>query len=246
MANRKDMRREDLSGWTVCTLIDGAEMADTNAVVPYTEPEEKKDASSDIQGTMASTLPMAAIFTRNKYAAANCALWSNADADFCRMIGWTSVIFAVQGWLSETAASKSSQATPAIFSVGMAFLSLGVIRSLVVLLDDLRELVFWALIVFAIRRPGVSSSFDKTDAVQGISYLYSVWRLSYDVASIFVASFKTFGIECDMRGYKIVILGLIGALTYIFTMGMMGDLDVVTFTTGLVVGVLIECDMKDE
>ncbi|KAK5692098.1 hypothetical protein LTR97_011272 [Elasticomyces elasticus] len=89
MANRKDMRREDL-------------------IVPYTEPEEKKDASSDIQGTMASTLPMAAIFTRNK------------------MIGWTSVIFAVQGWLSETAASKSSQATPAIFSVGMAFLSLGV------------------------------------------------------------------------------------------------------------------------
>ncbi|KAK4892891.1 hypothetical protein LTR27_008619 [Elasticomyces elasticus] len=107
MANRKDMRREDL-------------------IVPYTEPEEKKDASSDIQGTMASTLPMAAIFTRNKYAAANFALWSNADADLCRMIGWTSVIFAVQGWLSETAASKSSQATPAIFSVGMAFLSLGV------------------------------------------------------------------------------------------------------------------------
>ncbi|KAK5742282.1 hypothetical protein LTS12_024326 [Elasticomyces elasticus] len=91
MANRKDMRREDL-------------------IVPYTEPEEKKDASSDIQGTMASTLPMAAIFTRNK------------------MIGWTSVIFAVQGWLSETAATKSSQATPAIFSVGMAFLSLGVVR----------------------------------------------------------------------------------------------------------------------
>ncbi|KAK3656345.1 hypothetical protein LTR56_003047 [Elasticomyces elasticus] len=228
MANRKDMRREDL-------------------IVPYTEPEEKKDASSDIQGTMASTLPMAAIFTRNKYAAANCALWSNADADFCRMIGWTSVIFAVQGWLSETAASKSSQATPAIFSVGMAFLSLGVMRAFGDLLDEWIELVFWALIAFAIRRPGESLSVGIRAALQVATYQYSVGRLSCAVASITVTTFKTFGIEYDMSVCHKVILGLIGALTCIFTMGMMGDLNVVTIIMGLVIGVLIECDpLKDE
>ncbi|EMC98552.1 hypothetical protein BAUCODRAFT_32610 [Baudoinia panamericana UAMH 10762] len=50
MANRKDMRREDL-------------------IVPYVEPAPPKE--NDAQSMMASTLPMAAIFTRNKYAAEN-------------------------------------------------------------------------------------------------------------------------------------------------------------------------------
>lgn len=76
-------------------------------IVPYMPPEKEKDGQ-DVSSTMASTLPMAAIFTRNK------------------MIGWTAVIFAIQSWLSETPASKSSASTPAIFSVGMALLSLGV------------------------------------------------------------------------------------------------------------------------
>ncbi|KAK5164340.1 uncharacterized protein LTR77_010036 [Saxophila tyrrhenica] len=56
---------------------------------------------------MSSTLPMAAIFTRNK------------------MIGWTSVMVSVQGWLSETPAQKEKAGTPAYFSVGMAVLALG-------------------------------------------------------------------------------------------------------------------------
>ncbi|KAK5740141.1 hypothetical protein LTR17_004853 [Elasticomyces elasticus] len=42
MANRKDMRREDLSGWTVCTLIDGAKMADTNAQLCLTRSPKRR------------------------------------------------------------------------------------------------------------------------------------------------------------------------------------------------------------
>nr|POF16712.1 uncharacterized protein CFP56_71353 [Quercus suber] len=83
--SKKDMRRDDL-------------------VVPYTEPKQEKE-SQDMQGTMASTLPMAAIFTRNK------------------MIGWTAVIFAIQSWLSETPAQAASSGTPGIFAVAMALLS---------------------------------------------------------------------------------------------------------------------------
>ncbi|WPH01429.1 Hypothetical protein R9X50_00427500 [Acrodontium crateriforme] len=87
-AARKDMRRNDL-------------------IVPYMAPKEDKD-SSDIQSTMASTLPMAAIFTRNK------------------MIGWTSVIVALQQWLSETSTQKANASSPAYLSVGMALLSVAV------------------------------------------------------------------------------------------------------------------------
>ncbi|KAK4944404.1 hypothetical protein LTR66_014506 [Elasticomyces elasticus] len=54
---------------------------------------------------MASTLPMAAIFTRNK------------------MIGWTAVVFALQSWLAESPEQKRTASAPAYFSVGMAFMS---------------------------------------------------------------------------------------------------------------------------
>ncbi|KAF2220371.1 hypothetical protein BDZ85DRAFT_267653 [Elsinoe ampelina] len=87
MSGKKDMRRPDL-------------------VVPYIEPATKE--SNDISSTMTSTLPMAAIFTRNK------------------IIGWTAVTMAVQSWLQETPENKSTASTPAIFSVGMAFMALGV------------------------------------------------------------------------------------------------------------------------
>lgn len=56
--------------------------------------------------TMATTLPMAAIFTRNK------------------MIGWVAVVFALQSWLAETPEQRKTAATPAYFSVGMSFMSL--------------------------------------------------------------------------------------------------------------------------
>ena len=48
------------------------------------------------------------IFTRNK------------------MIGWTAVIFAIQGWLGETPAQAAAATTPSYLQIGMAAMSLGV------------------------------------------------------------------------------------------------------------------------
>ncbi|KAL1611645.1 hypothetical protein SLS59_000364 [Nothophoma quercina] len=82
LQGKKDMRRADL-------------------IVPYAEPAKDK-SDGDMSSTMASTLPMAAIFTRNK------------------MIGWVSVVYSIQSWLAETPDQKSKTTTPAYFSVGMA------------------------------------------------------------------------------------------------------------------------------
>ncbi|CAI6335822.1 unnamed protein product [Periconia digitata] len=82
MASKKDMRRADL-------------------IVPYTEPKKDKN-EGDMSSTMASTLPMAAIFTRNK------------------MIGWVAVVFAIQSWLAESPEQAKTSGTPAYFSVGMS------------------------------------------------------------------------------------------------------------------------------
>ncbi|XTI90158.1 eukaryotic translation initiation factor eIF-1 [Cenococcum geophilum] len=90
MASKKDMRRLDL-------------------IVPHVEPAKDK-SDGDMTSTMASTLPMATIFTRNK------------------MIGWTAVVFALQSWLAETPEQKRTATTPSYFSVGMAFMSLMVKR----------------------------------------------------------------------------------------------------------------------
>ncbi|KAF2265314.1 SUI1-domain-containing protein [Lojkania enalia] len=86
MASKKDMRRADL-------------------IVPYAEPAKEK-SDGDMGSTMASTLPMAAIFTRNKVA----------------------VVFALQSWLAESPEQKQTSSTPAYFSVGMAFMSLLVVN----------------------------------------------------------------------------------------------------------------------
>ncbi|EMD89975.1 hypothetical protein COCC4DRAFT_158175 [Bipolaris maydis ATCC 48331] len=86
MASKKDMRRADL-------------------IVPYAEPEKSKD-EGDMSSTLSSTLPMAAIFTRNK------------------MIGWVAVVFAIQAWLAETAEQRKTSTTPAYFQVGMSIMSL--------------------------------------------------------------------------------------------------------------------------
>jgi hypothetical protein len=43
-----------------------------------------------------------------------------------RLLGWTAVLFAIQGWLSETEAQRAAASQPAYFSVGMSLLSLGV------------------------------------------------------------------------------------------------------------------------
>ncbi|CAN8100275.1 unnamed protein product [Discula destructiva] len=86
MASKKDMRRPDL-------------------VIPYQEPIAK-DSGPDVSSTMSQTLPMAAIFLRNKY------------------IGWAAVVFSIQNWLGESEYNKTNSSTPGYFSVGMALMSL--------------------------------------------------------------------------------------------------------------------------
>ncbi|KAH8589181.1 hypothetical protein B0O99DRAFT_637431 [Bisporella sp. PMI_857] len=73
-------------------------------IVPYQAPASK-DNSSDFSGTLGSTLPMAAMFTRNKF------------------VGWASVVFSIQSWLGEGSEAKSS-GQPAYFAVGMSLMSL--------------------------------------------------------------------------------------------------------------------------
>ncbi|EPE31925.1 hypothetical protein GLAREA_12007 [Glarea lozoyensis ATCC 20868] len=82
MSAKKDMRRPDL-------------------IIPYQEPAPKESAS-DIAGTLASTLPMAAMFTRNKF------------------ISWAAVVLAIQNWLGESQDTKKTTSQPAYFSVGMS------------------------------------------------------------------------------------------------------------------------------
>jgi hypothetical protein len=56
------------------------------------------------------------------------------------MIGWTAVIFAIQGWLGETPAQAAAATTPSYLQVGMAAMSLGVVRISV-------SLFFWQRLV---------------------------------------------------------------------------------------------------
>ncbi|KAL2269625.1 hypothetical protein VTJ83DRAFT_1809 [Remersonia thermophila] len=81
------------------------DMRQADLVIPYQEPPAKGDVV-EFQSTLASTLPMAAIFMRNKY------------------IGWTAVIFSLQSWLGESEEAKRSTSTPGYFNVGMALMSL--------------------------------------------------------------------------------------------------------------------------
>jgi hypothetical protein len=70
-------------------------------VVPYQAPAPKGD-NADISSTLSSTLPMAAIFTRNKF------------------IGWASLVFSVQNWLGESEEITKSSTTPGYFTIGMS------------------------------------------------------------------------------------------------------------------------------
>ncbi|KAK5626881.1 hypothetical protein RRF57_002596 [Xylaria bambusicola] len=79
MASKKDMRRPDLK-----------------------PPAAKAGENPEFSSTLSSTLPMAAIFTRNKY------------------IGWAAVVFSMQSWLGESEATTQSTSTPGYFSVGMS------------------------------------------------------------------------------------------------------------------------------
>ena len=70
-------------------------------VIPYQEPAPGGD-SADFSSTLSSTLPMAAIFMRNRY------------------VGWAAFVYSVQSWLGESADSKKNSSTPGYFSVGMS------------------------------------------------------------------------------------------------------------------------------
>ncbi|KAH7037403.1 uncharacterized protein B0I36DRAFT_313971 [Microdochium trichocladiopsis] len=89
MSTKKDMRRPDL-------------------VVPYQAPASKASDPADFGSTISSTLPMAAIFTRNKY------------------LGWASLVFALQNWLGESEDTANNASTPGYFTVGMSAMSLAV------------------------------------------------------------------------------------------------------------------------
>ncbi|KAJ6009664.1 hypothetical protein N7499_004938 [Penicillium canescens] len=86
MSSKKDMRRADLA-------------------IPYVDPP-KSSSDADISSTMSSTMPMAAMFTRN------------------RMIGWVSFVFSLQTWLGESPDQKKNAATPAYMSVLMSLMAL--------------------------------------------------------------------------------------------------------------------------
>lgn len=87
VSNKKDLRRPDL-------------------IVPYQEPAAKAGENAEFGSTVSSTLPMAAIFTRNKY------------------IGWISVVFSIQNWLGESEDTTKSSSTPGYFTVGMSLMAL--------------------------------------------------------------------------------------------------------------------------
>ncbi|KAF4589576.1 family UPF0139 [Ophiocordyceps camponoti-floridani] len=88
MAPVKDMRRQDL-------------------IVPYQEPAATGD-KGDLSSTVATTMPMAAMFTRNKF------------------IGWAAVVFSIQSWLGESEEARKSGGTPGYFTVLMSVMALGV------------------------------------------------------------------------------------------------------------------------
>ncbi|KAB5528887.1 hypothetical protein GE09DRAFT_1228635 [Coniochaeta sp. 2T2.1] len=84
----------------------GKEVRRPDLIIPYQEPAPSGDAS-DLSSTLSSTLPMAAIFMRNRY------------------IGWAAFVYSVQSWLGESEDAKKSS-TPGYFSVGMSLMSLAV------------------------------------------------------------------------------------------------------------------------
>lgn len=68
--------------------------------MPYQPPAAGEEAT-DFSSSISSTLPMAAMLTRNKF------------------VGWASFVFSLQSWLGESA-EASNNGTPGYFSVGMA------------------------------------------------------------------------------------------------------------------------------
>lgn len=135
MAPGKDMRRPDLSEWLpsavacrpVSTRGNRERMGQLLtverrcAVVPYQEPTGSSD-KADFSSTISSTMPMAAMFTRNKYVG-----WYGLarPTAFPQKWGLTSrrraaVVFSIQTWLGEGEEARKASSTPGYFSVLMS------------------------------------------------------------------------------------------------------------------------------
>ncbi|CZS98210.1 uncharacterized protein RAG0_07022 [Rhynchosporium agropyri] len=108
LLNHVDQERYAPSGSEYASFFSGfidASILIPVPVIPFQIPPAK-ESSADISGTLGSTLPMAAMFTRNKF------------------VGWASVVLAVQNWLGESQEAKRSSSQPAYFSVGMGIMAL--------------------------------------------------------------------------------------------------------------------------
>ncbi|TVY37298.1 hypothetical protein LSUB1_G003767 [Lachnellula subtilissima] len=97
MSTKKDMKRADL-------------------IIPYQIPTAKE--GGDISATLGSTLPMAAMFTRNKFIGWYVELEGGRRRPLTAPRA--SVVFAIQNWLGESADTKKTSSQPAYFSVGMS------------------------------------------------------------------------------------------------------------------------------
>ncbi|KAK9321134.1 hypothetical protein V1517DRAFT_327312 [Lipomyces orientalis] len=75
-----------------------------NLCVPYVPMELK--SREDVSSMMSSTLPMVAMFFRNK------------------LIGWSALLITIQSWLNETEASNSDSSQPGWLKVVMSFAGL--------------------------------------------------------------------------------------------------------------------------
>ncbi|KAF3802221.1 hypothetical protein GCG54_00012468 [Colletotrichum gloeosporioides] len=107
MASKRDMRRPDL-------------------IVPYQEPRAKGE-NAEFSSTLSSTLPMAAMLTRNKFIGWYADAFDSLAGPYSIPADDTaSVVFSVQTWLGESEETKKSSATPGYFSVGMSVMALAV------------------------------------------------------------------------------------------------------------------------
>ncbi|TDZ31593.1 hypothetical protein C8034_v006820 [Colletotrichum sidae] len=110
MATKRDMRRPDL-------------------IVPYQEPRAKGE-NAEFSSTLSSTLPMAAMLTRNKfigwYKALKPPIETPSTAPRMAQATSASVVFSIQTWLGESEDTKKSSTTPGYFSVGMSIMALAV------------------------------------------------------------------------------------------------------------------------
>lgn len=90
------------------------------------------------------------------------------------MIGWTAVIFAIQGWLAETPAQAASATTPSYLQVGMAAMSLGVVS--IVHLESLSS---------AESQEGAVATIEKGAKANFYSGLHAPFLASYHERRVF-------------------------------------------------------------